>query len=161
MPQVGAGQQVRWVWKTRAVDAKIRDVMNRRLRGVGKRGEKAAVKLISKPFRQGGVTGSVKQFTGGKGKKTLVKSTTTRYRPTRTGVPAPEGEPPRRDIAVLAGSVTSDVNETEMYVLIGTLKKYGFWLELGTRKMGARPWLRPMLNQMWPVFRKMLTKKIT
>ena len=50
------------------------------------------------------------------------------------------GEPPRKQTGLLRASVA-----TEVFGLrgrIGTNLKYGKHLELGTRKMQARPWLR-------------------
>jgi len=40
--------------------------------------------------------------------------------------------------------------------LIGTNLDYGYWLEIGTSKMAARPFLRPAFKQVSPKIVKML-----
>jgi hypothetical protein len=42
-------------------------------------------------------------------------------------------------------SVFSDPSPANLAVRVGTPVKYGLYLELGTSKMAARPWLRPAL----------------
>lgn len=63
------------------------------------------------------------------------------------GVIPGTGEPPYRETGTLAQSIDSETVESRGVFLgrVGTNKKYGFWLELGTRYMVARPFLRPAL----------------
>lgn len=55
------------------------------------------------------------------------------------------GEPPRAQTKQLLQSVTRDENREEISVKVGTPLEYGAHLELGTRKMRPRPWLRRSL----------------
>lgn len=57
------------------------------------------------------------------------------------------GEPPASDTGALLNSISHklDVEET-VFVRVGSDKKYAIWLELGTRFMAARPFIRPGLD---------------
>jgi HK97 gp10 family phage protein len=55
------------------------------------------------------------------------------------------GEPPRKQRGRLQGSVAFAIEG--LIGRVGTNLKYGRWLELGTRKMKARPWLRRAFNE--------------
>ncbi len=58
------------------------------------------------------------------------------------------GQPPHRRTGRLRASIShSAVDQSTLTVRVGTNVKYGMYLELGTRKMAARPWLRPALAQ--------------
>jgi phage gpG-like protein len=59
--------------------------------------------------------------------------------------PSKPGEPPHKQTGRLLGSITREVHDT--YARVGTNVKYGRWLELGTRFMAARPWLRRALAE--------------
>ncbi len=59
--------------------------------------------------------------------------------------PSVAGEPPRKQKGRLLGSVASEVSD--LAGRVGTNLPYGRWLELGTRLMAARPWLRRALNE--------------
>jgi hypothetical protein len=71
--------------------------------------------------------------------------------PTKTNPdfpPSEPGEPPAKRTGTLDRSIDSETVETrgEFIGRVGTNLKYGFWLELGTRRMAARPYLRPALT---------------
>lgn len=59
--------------------------------------------------------------------------------------PSKPGEPPAVDTGRLRSSITHDVKVEgdEVIGLVGTATEYGLYLELGTNKMAARPFLRP------------------
>jgi hypothetical protein len=57
--------------------------------------------------------------------------------------PSKPGEPPHKQSGRLRASVTHEV--VALIGRVGTNLKYGRWLELGTRIVAARPWLRPSL----------------
>lgn len=76
--------------------------------------------------------------------------------------PSAPGSPPAVDTGILRSSVASTVNIKGLNLIgmvgsdidhirgaaiAGTDVEYGFYLELGTRNMQARPWLRPALRQ--------------
>lgn len=52
------------------------------------------------------------------------------------------GSPPHKDTGDLHESITHEVDAGQMAVRIGTDLPYGLYLEVGTSKMAARPWLR-------------------
>jgi hypothetical protein len=140
MPTDGAKTQIEWNWYGVPLTAAIDKAMNTRLKAVGALGKRAAVIKISTPFRGAGEE--------------------RRYQPKRTGAASEPGDPPKRDIGRLAQSVIWTHNASAMTVVIGTAVNYGFWLETGTTKMEARPWLVPMLNEMWQQFKAILTAPI-
>lgn len=64
--------------------------------------------------------------------------------PTSTLGPSSPGDPPHIDTGKLRQSIFRKmISSTE--VIVGTPLRYGYWLELGTAKMAARPFLRPAL----------------
>lgn len=83
------------------------------------------------------------------------------YRRTKSGnrhTPAAEGEIPAVDTGTLRASIIHQTEETSKGVIgkvgsaidiiqakTGSDMDYGFYLEVGTKKMRARPWLRPAL----------------
>ena len=64
-------------------------------------------------------------------------------------VPSSPGEPPRIDTKNLHESIMTEteVERTSIETRIGTNVRYGLFLELGTRHMAPRPWLRPAFNK--------------
>jgi hypothetical protein len=60
--------------------------------------------------------------------------------------PSKPGEPPHKQTGRLLGSVAFEVSD-DLEGRVGTNLKYGRWLELGTRLMAARPWLRRALKE--------------
>jgi HK97 gp10 family phage protein len=61
--------------------------------------------------------------------------------------PSAPGEPPRKQTGRLRSSVTYEVLDGELIARVGTNVKYAKWLELGTKNMAPRPWLRRALNE--------------
>lgn len=68
--------------------------------------------------------------------------------------PSVPEEPPHRRTGRLRSSVTYEVKDRTAFV--GTNVKYGRWLELGTSKIAARPWLRRALIEMTPQIMKIM-----
>jgi len=64
-------------------------------------------------------------------------------------VPSSPGEPPHVDEGRLRSSITHEIGGTRNVVeaRVGTNVKYGRFLELGTRHILPRPWLRPAIMQ--------------
>jgi phage gpG-like protein len=73
--------------------------------------------------------------------------------------PSAPGEPPHKQTGRLRGSVAHEVDKTALSARVGTNVKYGRWLELGTSKMAARPWLRRALNESLATVRALLAKR--
>ena len=57
------------------------------------------------------------------------------------------GNPPHKDFGILRGSIAFEVDEKKRTVRVGTPLKYGRHLELGTRHMAKRPYLRRALAE--------------
>ena len=64
------------------------------------------------------------------------------------------GDPPNTDTGRLIGSVRIQKDEQSKSVSVGSNVSYSKFLEVGTKKMKARPWLKPALDK-----NKKLTKK--
>jgi phage gpG-like protein len=69
--------------------------------------------------------------------------------------PSKPGTPPHKQTGHLRRSVTYEV--TGLIGRVGTNLKYGRWLELGTRIVAARPWLRPALADVLKQIERILT----
>lgn len=69
------------------------------------------------------------------------------------------GEPPRKQFGRLRASVAREVDASSLTARVGTNVKYGRWLELGTGKMAARPWLRRALNESMSQVRAILARR--
>lgn len=68
------------------------------------------------------------------------------------------GQPPMSDSGNLANSIQYDLQGTTAFV--GSNVQYAVYLEFGTRKMEARPFLFPSLEEETPAFRKALSEVI-
>ena len=63
------------------------------------------------------------------------------------------GEPPRVQTGVLRRGYTHEIHPTLPIGRVGTNIPYAKWLEFGTRRMAARPHVRPVLHSLEPVYR--------
>ena len=68
------------------------------------------------------------------------------------------GESPARQTRLLVGSIVHK-RSGKLREKLGTNIKYGLPLELGTKKMAARPWLRPALSRAKANFRQLWKNK--
>lgn len=69
--------------------------------------------------------------------------TQTRYAPKRTVTAAAPGETPNTDTGALAGSITvQNAGPFQQAIAVGM--EYGLYLEMGTPRMAARPFMGPM-----------------
>ena len=66
---------------------------------------------------------------------------TRRYNPDRTVNVSKPGDTPNTDTGRLVQSIRMEFTDGGATALIGTNLKYGLYLEFGTSKMTARPWL--------------------
>ncbi len=64
------------------------------------------------------------------------------------GVPEPSlpGRPPHKVTGSLLEGVAHEFRDEGLTGVVGTDDPIGRWLEFGTSKMAARPWLRPALS---------------
>ena len=81
-----------------------------------------------------------------------------RYKPRRQHRASAPGEAPQSDTGRLAGSVQVD-NRGEV-ADVGTNLDYGEYLEHGTTKMAARPWLFPAAKRWQRKFQQLLERAI-
>lgn len=77
-----------------------------------------------------------------------------KYNPRRTHVASAPGEAPNTDTGRLVGSVR--VDQQEHFADVGTDLQYGKFLEFGTIKMDARPYLNPAMEKNRPGWEKRL-----
>lgn len=77
---------------------------------------------------------------------------------TRKHGPSKPGDPPHVDTGHLSGrSIFWRMKaDGSLAVEIGVNVKYGIWLELGTSKMAARPYLRSTFMEMLPTVQKVV-----
>lgn len=79
-----------------------------------------------------------------------------RFQRTYGANPSAPGEPPRKQTGRLRASITWE--RMGRSVRVGTNLLYGLWLELGTARMAARPWLRRSLAECADRIRAILSK---
>lgn len=70
-----------------------------------------------------------------------------RYGPTRTVTASKPGSPPNTDTGRLVQSIQFEFLDNGASSVVGTNVKYGKYLEFGTSKMAARPWLQPAFDK--------------
>jgi len=71
-----------------------------------------------------------------------------KYKPRRTHTASAPGAYPATDTGRLASSVRMILpTASSMAGEVGTAVKYGAWLEFGTSRMAARPWLLPSFER--------------
>jgi len=71
-----------------------------------------------------------------------------KYKPRRTHQASAPGSYPATDTGRLASSVRMILPTASAIVgEVGTAVKYGAWLEFGTSRMAARPWLLPSFER--------------
>lgn len=90
----------------------------------------------------------------------------TRYNPKREVSVSKPGDPPNTDTGRLVQSIQFEFVEKtgKQTGIVGTNLRYGAWLEFGTEKMAARPWLAPALSkaakEIGAIFEKRLAEVI-
>lgn len=103
---------------------------------MGKNIEKACIHL-AKRIKQ-------KLSSGSPGERHVTKSGVY-Y--TRKDEPSEPGQPPKLLTGQLRQSIAYEVDKPALTGVVGTNLKYGAYLELGTSKMAARPYLRSTLME--------------
>jgi len=71
--------------------------------------------------------------------------------PTRTHTASAPGQPPMTDTGRLANSITFD-RIGDLTATVGSELIYATWLEYGTSRMASRPFFRPAVERMRPVY---------
>ena len=75
---------------------------------------------------------------------------------TRGGNPSAPGEYPRKMLGHLRRNIQMEFDAATMVARVGTNVKYGKYLETGTRRMAARPWLSRGLREAQSAIRRIL-----
>jgi HK97 gp10 family phage protein len=91
------------------------------------------------------VDGTGKKFTESATTKTGKPRKNRKFKLAYGANPSKPGDPPHKQTGRLLASVAFEIQG--LIGRVGTNLKYGRWLELGTRKMKARPWLRRAFNE--------------
>ena len=66
---------------------------------------------------------------------------------TYTHIAAAPGSAPNTDTGKLVSSIAVEMDWDKREAEVGSNLDYATWLELGTKKMDARPWLEPALKK--------------
>ena len=69
------------------------------------------------------------------------------------------GESPHKDTGRLRASISHEFDTAEHTARVGTNLVYGKWLEVGTKNMEARPFLRKAFNEHFQQIKKILRGK--
>jgi phage gpG-like protein len=140
--------------------AEIDAEMQRRLESCTRHVRNAARILLNIP----GTTQAIASFsymgweTGEDGKRRRVKRKVRKKAKLYGSVVSEPGEAPRKQYGHLRTSVSTEV--LKLVGRVGTNLEYGKHLELGTRHMAARPWLRRALNESRAKITAILSKPI-
>ncbi len=130
-------------WHGPAVQAAIRAEMARRLSA-------ATVIVLNRARELLSVSGTSKGAAG--------RNAKGQFQRVYGANPSLPGEPPRKQRGHLRRSLAREVNA--LVGRVGTNLNYGRWLELGTKKMAARPWLRRALTECRAAIRSLISKPI-
>lgn len=131
-------------WNGEQFEARVRAHMARNVAA-------ACIALVNHAKELLSVDGTEKR-TGGRDAKGRFLKSKLRY----NANPSKPGEAPHLQTGRLRGSVAWEV--VGLLGRVGTNLRYGRWLELGTRKMAARPWLRASLKAMLDRLRRILSR---
>jgi HK97 gp10 family phage protein len=112
----------------RSFENKSGDAFERAIKVSAQEIRTAAIRLIMKGSRSG-----VQYTVGGK--------TAQRSAP---------GEPPKTDTGHLVANIDATIDADGGGATVGTNVQYGLYLEVGTSKMAARPWLSPTFEMLKP-----------
>jgi len=133
-------------WDGDRVQAAIRAEMGRRIGA-------ACVLVLNRARALISVAGTIKGEAGRDAKGRFIRQYDSN--------PSAPGEPPHKQTGTLRRSVAREVDAASLRGRVGTNLKYGRWLELGTQRMAARPWLRRALAECAVAIRAIFTRPMT
>jgi len=84
-----------------------------------------------------------------------------RYKPTRWAFASFPGDPPNTDTGRAVQSIKFDFIDNGRTGLVGTNLRYLAWLEFGTKKVAARPWLAPAVEEVRKGARALFTSNVS
>jgi HK97 gp10 family phage protein len=78
-----------------------------------------------------------------------------KYNPRRTHKASAAGEPPATDTGFLVSNIFLNVDADGLGASVESRAEYSSFLEFGTSKMGARPFMQPALEENKPKIRRL------
>jgi len=82
------------------------------------------------------------------------------YNPRRTHKASAAGEPPATDTGFLASNIVLDVDADGLGASVESRADYSSFLEFGTSKMAARPFMQPALEENKPKIKRLAKQMI-
>lgn len=82
------------------------------------------------------------------------------YKPRRTHKSSAAGEPPATDTGYLVNHIFLNIDMEGLGASVESTAEYSAFLEFGTSKMAARPFLQPALEENKPKIRKLETQMV-
>ena len=142
--------KVRWNWYGDKIKQQLEDEASKRIQASAIAVHNHAKKLISVDGT-GRAIKTVSYSYGGRRRVAKKKGLIYGFAPSQPG------EPPRVQFGRLRGSIAWEM-ATRFIARVGTNVKYGRWLELGTKFVQSRPWLRRALVEMRPRIQALMRK---
>jgi HK97 gp10 family phage protein len=81
-----------------------------------------------------------------------------KYNPRRTHTASSDGNPPNTDTGYLANNISEVIDGDKMGASVESRAEYSEFLEFGTSKMDARPFMQPALEENRPKIRRMFKR---
>ena len=78
-----------------------------------------------------------------------------KYNPRRTHRASAAGEPPATDTGYLVSNIFTNIDTDGLGASVESRAEYSSYLEFGTQKMAARPFLQPALEENKPRIRRL------
>ena len=83
-----------------------------------------------------------------------------KYNPRRTHKASAAGEPPATDTGYLVSNIFVNVDTDGLGASVESRAEYSSFLEFGTSKMGARPFMQPALEENKPRIRRLAKQMV-
>jgi HK97 gp10 family phage protein len=83
-----------------------------------------------------------------------------KYNPRRTHKASAAGQPPATDTGFLVQNIVVDIDANGLGASVESRADYSSFLEFGTSKMGARPFMQPALEVNKPKIRRLAKQMI-
>jgi len=83
-----------------------------------------------------------------------------KYNPRRTHKASAAGQPPATDTGFLVQNIVVDIDANGLGASVESRADYSSFLEFGTSKMGARPFMQPALEANKPKIRRLAKQMI-
>ena len=83
-----------------------------------------------------------------------------KYNPRRTHRSSAAGEPPATDTGYLVSNIFTNIDADGLGASVESRADYSSFLEFGTSKMAARPFMQPALEENKPKIRRLATQMV-